>query len=355
MAARRKPIDDSTEHSSFEKWTRDPQPGQMLRLHNVGVDVVRLDADKAKRRDQAAQLFKGAPDDVRDAGVAALEADSDDQSDIVSRATISTERVDSYDSTLAVDGWEHADFRKNPVVLFAHESHKLPIGRDIGVFADMEKRALIGVTRFVSEKLGREEAKVGKWVAARMLNATSVGFEPLEWEVAEDRDDGESWFVPVNFLRQALREYSYTPIPANPDCLVDARAFEGLGVDMTDFRRMIEEALDGTEAFYIPRRTLLELKRSVVGTTIVMDLGKLGTFTVRDERADGDLVCPACGHEGPAADFSPGSEEPSGDGEAEGEGEVDEAGSLSNDVTDERALADLAGSVVDIIATGRLP
>lgn len=365
--------DDEQERGTFERWTREPTKGAVLPLVALGLSVVRLDSAKKKRSEQIAALFAGAPDDVRDAGVAFMERDDGDYSDVAARIVLSTDRVDSYNSTIDPNGWELADFRKNPVVLFAHNSWELPVGRDAGAFIDKEKRALVGVTRFVSEKMGADEAKVGKWVAAGALNAASVGFEPLEWEVNEERDDGESWFYPVDFLRQALREYSIVPVPANPDCLVDGRSLAARGVDPREFRAMLEEALDSADAFYIPRRDLLALKRAQDGDAVVVDMGALGTFSVTRGDASvrhqhrADLTCPECGHTGPAAEFGGGDEGAEDDGEGEPADAAEEMSGATVDSASEPrhadaqetrnadALVDLAGQVADLVASGRLP
>lgn len=353
--------------SAFAKWTRDyaldgaKVGGSVLSLmHTADAQTIRLAAEVSKRADQIVKLLGPAVSaEVRDAAVAEVERD-DGMSDIVSKATISTERVDSYNSTLSVEGWEKADYKRNPVVLFAHEAYKLPVGRDIGVHADLGTRALKGVTRFVGDALGAQEAKIGKWVAAGVLNATSVGFEPIEAVYAEERDDGSTFWMPLDFVRQALREYSWVPVPANPDCIVDGRSARAAGVDPAELRRMLEEALDGVDAFYIPRRTLLALKRATEPAVITVDLGDLGTFEVRDARAD--LVCPECGHTGPAETFAPEAEgdesaEQPGVDAADGEAvaDVDESDAARHDDVDAREVADMAADVLEVLASGRLP
>lgn len=361
------------EPTPYEKWTRDQKPGQVLRLAFTGVpEVIRLSPEKSKRADQLAPMFKGAPKEVFDLAVQRAEVDDEGVSDIVARAKISTERVDTYKSTLNVEGWELSDYKRNPVVLFAHESWELPVGRDIGAFADLDVRALYGITRFVGPALGEDEAKVGRWVAAGMLNATSVGFMPLEWEVDEERDDGESWWLPIRYLRQALHEYSWVPVPANADCLVDGRAAEKMGISKRELREMLEQALDSSEVFYIPRAQLLQLKRSNLGASIAVDMGALGVFDVRlmteqvinqepssaapsdEQRADGDLACPACGHEGPAAEFATEKAADTEDDSDDG-ADLDETGESGQDDQDARDIAGMAEQVVSLVQSGRLP
>jgi len=346
----------------FAQWTRKPTKGATLELPGRATDVITLSRDAGKARDQIANLLRDAPTAVREA---AVEADATGLGDIVAKVTISTERVDSYDSTLAVNGWEVGDFQRNPVVLYAHDQSGVPVGRDIGVHVreglDGNSGALIGVTRFVSEELDPFGAKIARFVAAGILRTTSVGFEPLEFEIAEDRDTGDSWFAPIDFTKQRLREYSWCAVPANPDCLVDNARLAKHGITRRDVDEMLERAIENTDSLFVPRRELVALKRAAVGTRVVVDLGALGSFQltpvrapVADEdnvanpeayaddenahpeddgadgavRAEGEddpsdpevmLMCPDCGAQRAAVDFVVVEPEAEDEGSAEGE------------------------------------
>jgi hypothetical protein len=63
---------------------------------------------------------------LRKAFVAEVKALGEDRSiDFV----ISTDAVDRMGDTIAVDGWQLANYRKNPVVLWAHDSYMHPIAK----------------------------------------------------------------------------------------------------------------------------------------------------------------------------------------------------------------------------------
>jgi hypothetical protein len=252
----------------------------------------------------------GAPDDGRDSNLV--------------KWRLSDERVDSCDSTLAWNGWVLGDFKRNPVVLLAHDSYvdkSLPIGEDVGVYMDPTEKALMGITRFVSQEIaGKDslEARAVRWVLAGFLRAVSVGFEPIEWKVAEDRDNGESWWVPIDFVKQTLREYSVTPVPATPNALADGRGFAGMKPEEVErFAQDIELALDGAGWLALPRATLEEMRRGARGTRVQVDIAGSSFVVARAEDmptdqgdpgdVDGDgeeqMKCPACGYSGPESDF----------------------------------------------------
>lgn len=138
------------------------------------------------------------------------------------RFTISTGAVDRALDTVAVDGWELDNYRNNPVVLWGHDSWELPIGRCIELGSD--GAALKATVEFVPEDMpvigGRAEA-VLRMCRTGFLSATSVGFRPLEYELAKERMDEDDWFPPFDFKRQELMEFSVVAIPCNPEALIE--------------------------------------------------------------------------------------------------------------------------------------
>lgn len=153
---------------------------------------------------------------------------------------LSTGDVDRYNDVISAEGWETANFMRNPVVLWAHNQSSfggqgtfphggLPIakGKDLRVEGDK----LVGTAEFFKEE-GENVSEAAKFintiwemVKGGFLNAVSVGFDPLEWTWDEKRNG-------YNFIRQELLEFSMVPIPANTDALAIARSAQKLkGVD----------------------------------------------------------------------------------------------------------------------------
>lgn len=324
-----------THASALGMWTREPRAGAKLFIAGESGGIFKL-GNPRTRADRLVRWLGDLPKQVRDAVVADVTKSTDNNRDEhISKWLLSNERVDSYDTTLAWDGWMLGDFRRNPVVLLAHDSYvdkALPIGEDIGVFMDPTRQALMGLTRYASQELaGPEtlEARAIRWILAGLLRACSVGFEPVEWVVAEDRDTGDSWFVPVDFIRQILREYSITPVPANPDSLQDGRAFAGMKpAEVERFAADIENMLDGAGWLALPRATLEQMRGAIRGTRMQVEVGGSSFVVMRaddvnadptapnpptgDEKTDAEdeladqgeeMKCPACGFIAPENDF----------------------------------------------------
>lgn len=141
----------------------------------------------------------------------------------------STGAVDSYD-TIILQDWDGPHrglerYRANPVVLFAHDSWALPIGRatKIGVEnPDTEAAALVTTVRFATAKANPMAEFCWQSVLEKTLRGMSVGWRPGAWERREI--DGVMRSVAV---RNTLYEQSVCPVPSNPDALqrVMQRAF----------------------------------------------------------------------------------------------------------------------------------
>ena len=127
--------------------------------------------------------------------------------------TLSTGDRDRHGDVLDPEGAQLANFRRNPVVLFAHR-HDLPaVGKVLWV------RALPGrlVAKVVFAKTSLGEELHSLYVRGYM-KAWSVGFVPHEWERMQGDKPG------VRVSRWELLEVSAVPVPANPEALSKAIA-----------------------------------------------------------------------------------------------------------------------------------
>lgn len=382
---------------TFAEWAKDPSKDSPVTMQAPSFETkaITLSRDKGKARDELAALLAGAPSTVREA---AMDSPSDGLSDIVASFTISTARVDSYNTTFAVEGWELEDYKKNPVVLFGHDAWGCPIGRDIGVHVLDDKTALKGVARFVDPSLDEEGYKVAKMVRAGLINGASIRFDPIEWEYNSERDGADSmWSRPVDFKRQRLTEWSVVVLPSNLDCVIDEARMRSAQLTKQEINSMFERSLGGQNFLLAPKEKLEELALKT-RSSMTFDMGALGKFTLQradavvdesiakaeaekakaeadaaqveggdtkacatDENARAEMgMCPECGHEGEIAIFIKPAEDGSGEGSAEGEPVADEGvteDEVVRSLSDEQLLAvlnkrnpNLIASIVDEVA-----
>lgn len=121
----------------------------------------------------------------------------------------STESIDRDGDVLVADGADLTNYRRNPVVMYAHDYSDLPVAKAI----DIQSVPGVGLRAKIQfPPLGispKADTVRGLW-AARFLNAASVGFVPKQ---AEPNGTGQ------RFTQWEMLEFSIVPIPANADAL----------------------------------------------------------------------------------------------------------------------------------------
>lgn len=131
-----------------------------------------------------------------------------DEENRVIEYTASTEGVDRYQSRVV--GWELANYEKNPVVLFAHNSSLPPIGRAIRINqVDGQLRVAV---QFAPKETYEFADTIFKLSSEGYLRALSVGFIPGEIEYDKKAHV-------TDLMNNELVEISVVPVPANPDAL----------------------------------------------------------------------------------------------------------------------------------------
>jgi HK97 family phage prohead protease len=140
------------------------------------------------------------------------------------RFTISTGVVDRDRDTISVAGWQLDAFRKNPVVLWAHNAWDPPVGRalEVGQTADR----LSAAVQFLDDATYGDASKfadaIYKLARDGYLSATSVGFRPIEWDFTDDETRGaDDWWPGIDFHTQELCEFSIVTVPSNPEALIE--------------------------------------------------------------------------------------------------------------------------------------
>ena len=188
---------------------------------------------------------------------------------------ISTEALDRDDDVISLDGWELENYKKNPVVLWAHDYSKLPVAKSVGLSISDGK--LLSIDRFTPQEINPLGHMVYQMVKGGFLRATSVGFKPLEY-VFNDEHKG------YDFSKQEMMEHSIVPVPSNPEALVAASA---KGIDLTPMREWAEKILDRDPdsdkvALWLPKNAVELIHRSLTDVAVSLS----GTSTSKDPAVD---------------------------------------------------------------------
>ncbi|MDA8231098.1 MAG: HK97 family phage prohead protease, partial [Magnetospirillum sp.] len=129
------------------------------------------------------------------------------------RVVASTPAVDRAGDIVVAEGINLAAYKANPVILWNHDPGS-PIARcvEIGVNAGQ----LEAVAQFPPEGTDPLADRVYGLIKAGVVNATSIGFAPVE----ETPIKGGG----VTVSRSELWEFSFVSVPANPEALVVERS-----------------------------------------------------------------------------------------------------------------------------------
>ncbi|MGH9256753.1 MAG: HK97 family phage prohead protease [Vicinamibacterales bacterium] len=123
--------------------------------------------------------------------------------DRVRRFVISTGAVDRDNDTIDPHGWQLDNYRKNPVVLWAHAYAQLPLAKALDV--RVEGTRLVADAEFADHDFANTVLRL---IDGGFLRATSVGFRPHK-SVRNEQRGG------VDYIEQELLEFSVVPVPAN--------------------------------------------------------------------------------------------------------------------------------------------
>ena len=146
-------------------------------------------------------------------------------------ATITTGDVDRENDVIDSAGWDLKDFLRSPVILWAHDRKQPPIAQAIDVTP--VEGGLRSTAQFPEKGIYPFADMVFDLIKGGFIRATSVGFQPLEWSLDEERGG-------VNFQRQSLYEWSWVPVPANQNALIAASAS---GVELEQLRHWVGDVI----------------------------------------------------------------------------------------------------------------
>lgn len=149
-----------------------------------------------------------------------------------------TEGIDRDGEVIKADAWQVDEYTKNPVVQWAHDYSSPPIGKTLSIRRD-KKNSTIFEIEFADKETYEFADTIFKLCKGGFLNATSVGFIPLEFDTGKKETDPRRTYTKVELL-----EVSIVPVPSNPDALVTAREAGLITVKEFEFVTKPEETED---------------------------------------------------------------------------------------------------------------
>lgn len=140
---------------------------------------------------------------------------SDYEIEIIGSTTIEDRAGESIDQ----NGWDLKNFKKNPVILPAHDYRQPAIGKATSI--KIKEGNLVFRVQFPEEGVNPVADIYRKLYKGGFMNASSVGFIPKEWT------DGDGKKAPYrSYTKQELLELSLVSVPCNPEALVSSKGVE---------------------------------------------------------------------------------------------------------------------------------
>lgn len=136
--------------------------------------------------------------------------------------TLSTFDLDRDGERIDPQGWDYAQFVKNPVVQWAHCYDIPAIGKIEGLTVD--EWGLRGRVIFNDKDYDNFGWSIGQRVKSGVIRAGSVGFRVMEIEIPSKSDSADG--TQLIFRKQELLEFSICNVPANPFALAAQRKSE---------------------------------------------------------------------------------------------------------------------------------
>lgn len=122
-------------------------------------------------------------------------------------AIASTSVIDRQGDVVEVEGWDLKDFKKNPVLQWAHDHSVLPVGKAEKIWVEGKGKSAKLMFKPVFQEVTDFGRAVKQLFEQGFLSAFSVGFQPID-------ADGN------RFTKQKLLEISVVNVPANPEALM---------------------------------------------------------------------------------------------------------------------------------------
>lgn len=133
----------------------------------------------------------------------------------------SDETPDRYGDIVRANGWELANYKRNPIVLFGHDACN-PVGIAPKVWIESSAKALMINIKLAAEGTSPFIDTLRKLLDQKIIRAVSVGFMPTKDPII--MRDKEGHYMGMEFVGQELLENSLVTVPANPAALAQAKS-----------------------------------------------------------------------------------------------------------------------------------
>jgi len=138
------------------------------------------------------------------------------------------ESPNHFGEIVVASGCDHANFDKNPVVMFNHDYEDLPVAQSVGIRI-VEGEGVIGRFRFMVRGMDSRADRVHNFWSVGYIRGVSIGFISREAEkIDPEEEDGFFYLAPRRYKKWELIEYSVVTIPAHQDALRRSFSFGDL-------------------------------------------------------------------------------------------------------------------------------
>jgi len=167
-----------------------------------------------------------------------LEVKSSDKEERTLEGIATSQVVDRDGDVVVVDGIDLKNFKKNPLVLWAHDYFSPPIGKATKIWK--EDKDLKFKMKFVEAETYPFAETIYKLFAGGYINSFSIGFRPDIKEAMFDEKNGG--YV---FNKSELIEISAVPLPSNTAAVATVvksleKAFEDKAINQEEFESLNE-------------------------------------------------------------------------------------------------------------------
>jgi hypothetical protein len=203
---------------------------------------------------------------------------------------ITNETVDRYGDIVRAQGGDWSNYKKNPVINFAHDNSTFPVGNTIKLWHDKENKSWMAWGLFMDERVdstGRADT-IFKMAKSGFMRACSIGFVPKEYK-RPTTEEKATLGMPehgIEYVKWEGIEWSPCSVQANPDALQNSMELKSFNIKNIDVIR--KDKLFADKDLEQVLKTIEELS-----TNTVLNCQACSTLIIQGENFN-YMTCPAC-------------------------------------------------------------